>query len=69
MKVNKYMTHPVIKVDANTDALNAAKIMAEQNVDSLLITSDNRDIGIITFLMTSSQLNKNASRKPMLKII
>lgn len=49
MKVSKYMTHPVIKVDANTDALNAAKIMAEQNVDSLLITSENRDIGIITF--------------------
>lgn len=49
MKISKYMTHPVVKVDANLDALNAAKIMAERNVDSLVITSENRDIGIITF--------------------
>jgi predicted transcriptional regulator len=43
------MTHPVIKVNANTNALTAAKIMAEQNVDSLVITAENQDIGIITF--------------------
>jgi predicted transcriptional regulator len=49
MKVSKYMTHPVIKVDVNSNALTAAKIMAEQNVDSLVITSENQDVGIITF--------------------
>jgi predicted transcriptional regulator len=49
MKVSKYMTHPVIKVDASTNTLTAAKIMAERNVDSLVITAENRDIGIITF--------------------
>ena len=49
MKVSRYMTHPVVKVDANTNALTAAKIMTEQNVDSLVITEGNRDIGIITF--------------------
>jgi predicted transcriptional regulator len=43
------MTHPVIKVDVSTNALTAAKIMAERNVDSLVITAENRDIGIITF--------------------
>jgi predicted transcriptional regulator len=49
MKISQYMTQPVVKVDANLDALNAAKIMAERNVDSLVITAGNRDIGIITF--------------------
>ncbi len=43
------MTHPVIKVDVNTNVLTAAQIMAEQNVDSLVITAENKDIGIITF--------------------
>ena len=49
MKVSKYMTRPVVKVDASTNALTAAKIMAERNVDSLIITTENQDIGIITF--------------------
>jgi len=49
MKVSKYMTHPIIKVDMNSNALSVAKIMAEQNVDSLVITSENQDVGIITF--------------------
>jgi CBS domain-containing protein len=49
MKVSKYMTRPIVKVDASTNALTAAKIMAERNVDCLVITTENRDIGIITF--------------------
>jgi predicted transcriptional regulator len=49
MKVSKYMTRPVVKVDASTNALTAAKIMAERNVDSLIITTENQDVGIITF--------------------
>jgi CBS domain-containing protein len=46
--VRDIMTRPVITADANTDVLTAAGRMGSANVGSLIITSNDKPIGILT---------------------
>jgi CBS domain-containing protein len=46
--VRDIMTRPVITADANTDVLTAAGRMGSANVGCLIITLNNRPVGILT---------------------
>ena len=46
--VRDIMTRPVITADANMDVLTAAGRMSAANVGCLIITSNERPIGILT---------------------
>ncbi len=43
-----FMTKEVVKIDATKSALDAAKLMAEREVGSLVVMEGNKPIGIVT---------------------
>jgi predicted transcriptional regulator len=48
MKVTRVMTQPLLQIPANISALEAAKIMADNGVNSLIVTSHEKILGIVT---------------------
>ncbi|AAY79831.1 CBS domain-containing protein [Sulfolobus acidocaldarius] len=46
--VKEYMRSPVISVDKKTKISEIAKIMTEKNIGSVIVTENNKPIGIIT---------------------
>jgi CBS domain-containing protein len=47
-KVKDVMTKTVITVDANKTVIEAAALMAENDVGNLIVMDDNTPIGIVT---------------------
>jgi len=48
VKVREAMTRPVITIDANSTVHEAAKLMAENNIGSVVVVEGEKPIGIIT---------------------
>lgn len=48
MKVSKSMTQPILRIDEDSTAQEAAEVMGKEHVGTLLVTERGDDVGIIT---------------------